>query len=56
MKTSSRLGFLDRYLTGWIFSAMVFGVALGWFVPGVVPFLDRFSMALLRFPLPPASS
>jgi len=51
MKTSSRLGFLDRYLTGWIFSAMVFGVALGWFVPGVVPFLDRFSIGTTSIPI-----
>jgi len=47
----SRLSFLDRYLTGWIFAAMVFGVALGWLVPGVVPFLNRFSIRTTSVPI-----
>jgi len=47
----SRLSFLDRYLTGWIFAAMVFGVALGWLAPGVVPFLNHFSVGTTSVPI-----
>ena len=47
----SRLSFLDRYLTGWIFAAMVFGVSLGWLAPGVVPFLNRFSVGTTSIPI-----
>jgi ACR3 family arsenite transporter len=48
---SSRLGFLDRYLTFWIFAAMAVGVASGWALPGIVPFLDRFSMGTTSVPI-----
>ena len=46
-----RLRFLDRYLTAWIFAAMVFGVVLGWLVPTVVPFLNRFSIGTTSIPI-----
>jgi arsenite transporter len=44
MRATSHLSFLDRYLTAWIFAAMVMGVVLGWLAPAVVPFLNRFNL------------
>src|SRR5512146_3133988 len=51
MNEKRRLGFLDRYLTAWIFAAMIAGVGLGWLVPGVVPFLNRFSVGTTSIPI-----
>ena len=47
----SRLSFLDRHLTAWIFAAMAAGVALGFLAPGVVPLLNRFSIGTTSIPI-----
>ena len=51
MTKRSRLSFLDRYLTAWIFTAMVVGVVAGWMVPGIVPFLNKFSVRTTSIPI-----
>ena len=48
---AKKLAFFDRYLTIWIFLAMIFGVGLGYFMPGVVPLLDRFSIGTTSIPI-----
>jgi len=40
---SRRLSFLDRYLTGWIFLAMIAGVGLGYLLPDLIARLNEMS-------------
>ncbi len=46
-----KLGFLDRYLTLWIFLAMVIGIAIGYFIPSSSGFINSFSSGTTNIPL-----
>lgn len=46
-----KLGFLDRYLTIWIFLAMAVGVSIGYFIPSSKNFINSFSSGTTNVPL-----
>ena len=48
---NKHLSFLDRYLTLWIFMAMIVGLALGRFVPQFSSILERLSVGSTSIPI-----
>lgn len=46
-----KLGFLDRYLTLWIFTVMLIGIGLGYFLPSVPAAITDYSSGTTNIPL-----
>lgn len=46
-----KLGFLDKYLTLWIFIAMAIGISIGYFIPSADDFINSFSTGTTNIPL-----
>lgn len=47
----SKMSFLDKYLTLWIFLAMALGVGLGYFIPSFGGYIDSMSSGTTNIPL-----
>lgn len=48
---TKKLSFLDRYLTLWIFLAMLIGVGTGYFYPGINAFWSNFQSGTTNIPI-----
>ena len=46
-----KLKFIDRYLTLWIFLAMLLGISIGYFVPEVSNLINKLSIGTTNIPL-----
>lgn len=46
-----KLGFLDRYLTLWIFLGMAVGVVMGYLIPNIPAFWNRFNAGTTNIPI-----
>jgi arsenite transporter len=50
-KITKKLSFLDRYLTLWIFTAMLTAVFAGYFFPGIKEFWNKFQSGTTNIPI-----
>ena len=46
-----KMGFLDKFLTLWIFLAMFIGVAIGYYIPQSAGFIDSYSIGTTNIPI-----
>ena len=51
MTMLKKLSFLDNYLTLWIFTAMIVGVGIGYFIPDFPKIIDSFSSGSTNIPI-----
>jgi len=51
MPTKTKLNFLDRYLTLWIFIAMILGVLSGYLFPKISDFWNTFNSGMTNIPI-----
>ncbi|MCP4976553.1 MAG: ACR3 family arsenite efflux transporter [Maribacter sp.] len=51
MASNKKLGFLDSYLTFWIFMAMVLGVGIGYFIPSFPNTINAMSSGTTNIPI-----
>ena len=51
MSNTKKLGFLDSYLTLWIFLAMAVGVGFGYFIPSGAVFINTLSSGSTNVPI-----
>jgi ACR3 family arsenite transporter len=51
MAAKKKLSFLDSYLTLWIFLAMIFGIAIGYFMPSFPKLIESYSRGTTNIPI-----
>ena len=48
---SKGLDFLSRFLTAWIFAAMILGIGIGYFAPGITKFILGLQVGTTSIPI-----